>query len=86
MAAWDGFSANWAMGFYKNEDIITTKKKRKNKRSPRRFVHVNDNSSNNSMLEYNDIFTRHQSLKKYKETFANTASSYNLHSNIEVCS
>jgi hypothetical protein len=39
-AAWRGFSDNWAMGFYKNEDIITTKKKRRSKRSPRKFINA----------------------------------------------
>ena len=31
-AAWEAFSDNWAQGFKKNEDVGTTKKKRKMKR------------------------------------------------------
>jgi hypothetical protein len=37
-AAWRGFADNWAMGFIKNEDVISTKKKRRNKRSPKRYM------------------------------------------------
>jgi hypothetical protein len=65
------------MGFYKNDDVITTKKKRKNKRSPRKYANFSENNNNN-ILEYNDLFSRHMSLKKYKESFNTTASSYNL--------
>lgn len=39
-ASWKGFSSNWAMGFYKNEDVISTKKKRRNKRSPKKYMNV----------------------------------------------
>lgn len=39
-AAWKGFSDNWAMGFYKNEDVISTKKRRRNKRSPKKYMNV----------------------------------------------
>ena len=39
-AAWEGFSQNWAMGFFKNEDVISTKKKRKNKRSPKKYCNI----------------------------------------------
>ena len=35
LAVWRGFVENWAQGFTKNEDLITTKKKRKAKKSPR---------------------------------------------------
>lgn len=75
-AAWEGFSNNWAMGFYKNEDVISTKKRRRNKRSPRKYAHLSQTST--SLLDYNDIFTRHTSLKKYKEAFNTTASAYAL--------
>ena len=75
-AAWRGFADNWAMGFIKNEEVISTKKKRRNKRSPKRYVNMTENSSD--LLGYNDLFSRHASLKKYSEQFANTASSYAL--------
>jgi hypothetical protein len=39
-AAWEGFSQNWAMGFFKNEDVISTKKRRKNKRSPKKYCNI----------------------------------------------
>ncbi len=35
LAVWRGFVQNWAQGFTKNEDLITTKKKRKAKKSPK---------------------------------------------------
>lgn len=65
------------MGFYKNEDVITTRKKRRNKRSPRKFMNVTESSSSN-LLDYNDLASRHASLKKYKQHFDTTASAYTL--------
>jgi hypothetical protein len=77
LAAWRGFADNWAMGFYKNEDVITTKKKRRNKRSPRKFVNATETSTTN-LLDYNDLSSRHASLKKYREHFDATAAAYTL--------
>ena len=77
LAAWRGFADNWAMGFSKNDGVITTKKKRRNKRSPRKFVNATEASTSN-LLDYNDLSSRHASLKKYREHFTATASAYAL--------
>ena len=37
-ASWQSFSDHWALGFKKNQDLITTKKKRKVRKSPKNKV------------------------------------------------
>ena len=62
-AAWDSFAEHWALGFKKNEDLITTKKKRKPKKVARqKYIDV----SSSIELDYNDKMSRHLALKKYK--------------------
>ena len=34
-ASWQSFTNHWALGFKKNDDLITTKKKRKARKSPK---------------------------------------------------
>ena len=34
-ASWQSFSDHWALGFKKNDDLITTKKKRRVRKSPK---------------------------------------------------
>ena len=44
-AAWQAFSNNWALGFKKNDDLITTKKKRKVRKSPKsKIIDISQNS------------------------------------------
>ena len=74
-AAWSAFSDNWAMGFKKNEDLITTKKSRKMKKAPRqKYLNVSDSNE----LEYSDKMSRYKALKHFKDSFDKTAVSYQL--------
>ena len=74
-AAWQSFTNNWESGFKKNDDLITTKKKRKTKKEAKqKFLDV----SNCNELEYNDKMSQYQALKKFKETFEKTAASYQI--------
>ena len=44
-AAWQAFSDHWALGFKKNDDLITTKKKRKVRKSPKsKIIDTSQNS------------------------------------------
>lgn len=62
-AAWEAFTDHWAQGFKKNDDIITTKKRRKGRKSPKQKFFDSDD---NSHLDYNDKMSRHLALKKYR--------------------
>jgi hypothetical protein len=74
-AAWNGFRDNWALGFVQQQDVISTRKKRRTKRSPKQKY---AGLTGGGVLEYNDKLTRHLALKKYSETFAETASSFQI--------
>lgn len=47
------------MGFSKNDGIITTKKVRRAKRSPKRHLDTENDAEKTQILEYNDKYSRH---------------------------
>ena len=73
-AVWNGFSDHWRKGCEKHEDNNTTLKKKKPKKQPRPRFQTTDHE----ILNYHDQYTRFVAMKKYENTFAETASSFNL--------